>query len=72
MLNIPELCANCHREGGKAAVRYFGDQQGVVENYAMSIHGKGLSESGLTVTATCVDCHTQHKELPRTDPGSRS
>ncbi len=70
VLNVPELCARCHREGAKAAVRYFGDQHEIVSNYAMSIHGKGLRESGLTVTATCVDCHTAHRELPHTDPAS--
>lgn len=36
----------------------------------MSIHGKGLLESGLMVTATCVDCHTSHRELPAADPMS--
>jgi nitrate/TMAO reductase-like tetraheme cytochrome c subunit len=33
----------------------------------MSIHGKGLLESGLIVTAICVDCHTSHLELPVAD-----
>ena len=36
----------------------------------MSIHGKGLLESGLIVTAICTDCHTAHKELPPSDPES--
>jgi len=65
--NIPELCASCHREGEKAAKRYEGDQHNIVESYNMSIHGKGLIESGLTVTAICIDCHTSHLELPATD-----
>ncbi len=30
----------------------------IVASYADSIHGKGLIESGLVVTATCVNCHT--------------
>ncbi len=33
-----------------------------------SIHGKGLLESGLTVTANCADCHTR----PRRAAGRRS
>ena len=41
-----------------------------VESYEMSIHGKGLFESGLVVTATCPSCHTPHKELPPDDPES--
>lgn len=65
--NIPELCASCHREGNKAAERYTGNQHKIIDSYTMSIHGKGLMESGLTVTAICVDCHTSHKELPASD-----
>jgi len=65
--NIPELCATCHREGQKAAERYDGEQHNIIQSYQMSIHGKGLIESGLTVTAICVDCHTSHRELPASD-----
>ncbi|MGD8780234.1 MAG: hypothetical protein PVH88_14865 [Ignavibacteria bacterium] len=60
--NIPALCGECHSETGVA-----GDKQ-KVSNYSMSIHGKGLLESGLLVTATCVDCHDNHKELPASNP----
>ncbi len=68
--NVPALCANCHRTGQKAAVRYKGTQRHIVENYLESIHGKGLMQSGLTVTANCADCHTAHRELPAADPRS--
>ncbi len=68
--NIPALCAKCHREGEQAALRYFGSEEKIIEHYTMSIHGKGLLESGLTVTATCTNCHSPHKELPRSDPES--
>jgi len=68
--NIPSLCGRCHRTGAPAAVRYFGSQEHIVEHYTTSIHGKGLLSSGLTVTAMCTDCHTPHKELPRSDPES--
>lgn len=68
--NIPMLCAKCHREGEKAAVRYEGPEHNIISNYSMSIHGKGLLESGLMVSATCIDCHTSHKELPIEDPNS--
>ncbi len=68
--NVPELCGNCHREGSKAAQRYKGDEHDIVKNYVMSIHGKGLLESGLVVTAMCTDCHTAHHELPHDDPQS--
>jgi len=71
--NVPALCANCHRTGQKAAVHYArhgGEQVNIVEHYAESIHGKGLLESGLTVTAECADCHTAHHELPSGDTRS--
>ena len=68
--NIPTLCAKCHRAGEKAAVRYTGPEKDIVEHYIESIHGKGLIKSGLTVTATCTDCHTAHHELPHTNEAS--
>lgn len=68
--NIPDLCAKCHREGEKAAVRYTGLEKDIISNYTESIHGKGLLKSGLTVTATCTACHTAHRELPHTNPES--
>jgi hypothetical protein len=69
-MNIPNLCGSCHKEGEKAAMRYTGTEKEIIENYTESIHGKGLLKSGLTVTATCTDCHTAHRELPHTDPES--
>jgi cytochrome b subunit of formate dehydrogenase len=68
--NVPDLCGTCHREGQKAAIRYNGNQHNVVERYVESIHGKGLLQSGLLVTATCADCHTAHRELPASDERS--
>jgi len=61
---VPGLCAQCHRTGKKAALQYTGTQTQIVEGYTESIHGKGLIESGLVVTATCTSCHTAHSELP--------
>ena len=68
--NIPDLCARCHREGQKAAIRYTGVEHEIISRYQESIHGKGLLKSGLTVTATCTNCHTAHRELPASDPES--
>ncbi len=68
--NEPQLCAKCHREGQPAARRSeskFGD---IVDSYEMSIHGHGLVESGLVVSATCSDCHSAHAQLPAEDPES--
>lgn len=68
--NIPRLCARCHREGEKAAVRYTGSEHDIINHYVESIHGKGLMKSGLTVTATCTNCHTAHQVLPKKNPQS--
>jgi predicted CXXCH cytochrome family protein len=68
--SVPKLCARCHREGEKAAVRIKTGVKDIIGTYADSIHGKGLTESGLVVTATCVNCHSSHRELPPTDPRS--
>jgi len=68
--NIPDLCARCHREGEKAALRYTGSQHDIIKHYKMSIHGKGLGQSGLMVSATCTSCHTAHSMLPAKDPKS--
>lgn len=68
--NIPNLCGRCHREGEKAAIRYKGVEKDIINRYTESIHGKGLMKSGLTVTATCTDCHTAHHELPHTNEKS--
>ncbi|MBI3983250.1 MAG: cytochrome c3 family protein, partial [Gemmatimonadetes bacterium] len=68
--NVPDLCAKCHRQGEVAARRIGERQPLVVARYVESIHGKGLLESGLVVTATCTNCHTAHGELPASDSGS--
>lgn len=68
--NIPDLCARCHRKGEKAAKRIAAKDSALVQSYEESIHGKGLLESGLLVTATCTSCHTAHGELPPDDPRS--
>ncbi|MGA7616109.1 MAG: cytochrome c3 family protein [Thermoanaerobaculia bacterium] len=65
--NIPELCARCHRAGQKAAVRIHSKVKDIVQTYEDSIHGKALTESGLVVTATCINCHSSHGELPPSD-----
>jgi predicted CXXCH cytochrome family protein len=68
--NVPELCARCHRAGEKAAIRIDSGDLDITESYNDSIHGKGLRESGLVVTATCSSCHGAHLALPSSDPES--
>ena len=68
--NVPELCARCHNAGERAARRIQRTGPDIVQGYEMSIHGKGLLESGLVVTATCTDCHGAHTELPASETAS--
>ncbi len=69
-MNIPFLCGRCHREGEIVARTYDVSEHNIVENYTMGIHGKGLFEAGLIVTATCNNCHGNHLVLPHTSPNS--
>ena len=69
-MNIPFLCGKCHREGEIVARIYDVSEHNIVENYTQGIHGRGLFEAGLIVTATCNDCHGNHLVLPHTSPNS--
>ena len=65
--HIPDLCGRCHDDGGVADKRYEGTAGSMVANYKESIHGQGVTKSGLVVSATCVDCHSTHSILPSRD-----
>ncbi len=69
-IHVPALCGGCHKHEGRAGKRISNGERQIVEEYVMSIHGKGLLESGLVVTAMCTDCHSPHMELPKSDPKS--
>jgi len=70
-IHVPNLCGECHYSGGPVAKRRADRGEiGGAESYEMSIHGKGLLQSGLVVTAMCTDCHSTHGELPADDPAS--
>ena len=66
-MNVPRTCGRCHREGAPVAETYDLAETNILENYSQSIHGEGLFSKGLTVTATCNDCHGSHTILPVTD-----
>ncbi|MBD3224728.1 MAG: hypothetical protein GF313_08360 [Caldithrix sp.] len=69
-MNIPFLCGKCHREGAPVARVYNITEHNILDNYSQSIHGEALFKKGLTVSATCVDCHKSHEILPHTDSGA--
>lgn len=62
-LNIIKVCGDCHKQhrtptpGGHEGKEY-------VEAYLDSVHGRAVSQAGLVVAATCVDCHGSHEILP--------
>ncbi len=69
-MNIPLLCGKCHREDAPVARVYNITEHNILENYSQDIHGKGLFQSGLIVSATCNDCHGNHGVLPHTNSWS--
>ena len=70
VMNIPDLCGDCHKEGTEVSELANVSQHEVLENYSQSIHGDGLFRRGLAVTAVCTSCHGTHKILPHEDPES--
>ena len=70
-LNLPNTCSRCHREGTSATEKCHTSQHNIVDNYSMSIHGKGLYEDGLIVTAVCTSCHGSHDIQRAGVPDSR-
>jgi cytochrome b subunit of formate dehydrogenase len=70
VMNVPQLCGSCHREGSPVSRTHKIAQENILSNYSMSIHGEGLFRQGLTVTAVCTSCHTAHDIRPHTDPRS--
>lgn len=69
-MNIPMLCGSCHKEGAPVSRNYNISEHNILENYSQGIHGQGLYKKGLTVTATCNDCHGNHLILPHTNTNS--
>ena len=53
---LVQVCSKCHQQAS--------------ESYLVSVHGHGLQQSGLVVTAVCTDCHGHHNIYPATDPRS--
>jgi cytochrome b subunit of formate dehydrogenase len=68
-LNVVKICGNCHEKhmgktpGGLNAA-------GQVALYLDSVHGRAVVKAGLTVAATCADCHGEHDVHSSKDPRS--
>lgn len=67
-LNVARLCASCHAKR-EIVKKYFDESkdttaQTAVADFRRSVHGLALSKAGLTVSASCSDCHDAHRVLP--------
>ena len=55
-------CIQCHGPDD--------DAEDYGQSYLENVHGRGLMETGLASSATCMDCHGAHKVLHSSDPES--
>jgi len=64
--NVPATCRRCHSD--TSIMADSGLSTSVVEEYAESVHGRGLLEDGDTGMPHCATCHGSHSAIP---PGFR-
>jgi len=67
-LNVARLCGSCH-DKSHILDAYFdapGDTvaRSAVKDFRRSVHGLAMTQAGLTVSASCSDCHDAHRVLP--------
>jgi hypothetical protein len=67
-LNVAESCGRCHADE-RIIGTYFSTADKAtastaVARFHQTVHGQALTTAGLTVSATCNDCHRSHKVLP--------
>ncbi|MGD8362490.1 MAG: hypothetical protein PVJ04_13775, partial [Gemmatimonadota bacterium] len=64
---VPQLCGDCHRQGGAAPKAADLLEVNAFTDYSKSVHGRGLTEKGLLPSAICIDCHGAHLILNHKD-----
>jgi 5-methylcytosine-specific restriction endonuclease McrA len=69
-LNVVRVCAGCHAERETTERHEAMPPPETIKAYATSVHGRGLYESGLSVSAVCTDCHGAHTVTAADDPRS--
>lgn len=68
--NVPATCLSCHSDP-KLFPAVAGDKPGhAPANFEDSIHGRALSDAGLSVAPNCADCHHPHDVRRASDPES--
>ncbi|HVT88695.1 MAG TPA: hypothetical protein VHD56_07585 [Tepidisphaeraceae bacterium] len=60
-LNIVKICGDCHKQHVTADGSDGADH---IQHYLDSVHGRAVTKQGLSVAATCEDCHSNHRVLP--------
>lgn len=60
---VVELCGGCHER--------FNKPDNTMKKYAESVHGKEILEKNNEDSASCVDCHGNHKIRRVKDPASK-
>ena len=73
-LNVATMCGRCHNDS-RITDAYFSQAnkttaRTAVSHFQSTVHGLALTRAGLTVSATCNDCHRAHKILPADSAGS--
>ena len=73
-LNVATMCGRCHNDP-RITETYFSradkaTARTAVSHFQKTVHGLALTRAGLTVSATCNDCHRAHKILPADSAGS--
>lgn len=67
-LNVASLCGSCHADPRIIGTYFMAPEQAqarvAVQEYYQTVHGTALTRAGLTVAATCSDCHAAHRILP--------
>ena len=68
-LNVAATCGRCHGDTAIIGVYFSGPRSEqariAAREFPHSVHGAALSRDGLVVSATCSNCHTAHKVLPK-------
>ncbi len=64
-LNLPSTCEKCHLEKVKTEKGFD-----FIRQYNQSIHFRALEKSGLTMSASCSQCHGAHETRSVHDPAS--
>jgi cytochrome b subunit of formate dehydrogenase len=67
---VDRMCLKCHASLEIKARHPNMADPAILKNYENSAHGRGVHLKGLSVSATCTDCHGHHEIRPKSDPAS--